>query len=86
MYLERPDFIKHVSTDTGISLHQAENVLNAIFGHMKTMLKEETIQAVANDIEAGDLKTVWLTAQLAERELSEFETGRVKSKEAQRWH
>lgn len=86
MYLDRPDYIKLIAKDADISLHQAENVLNAIFGHLKTMLSEETINAVAADIEASDLRTVWLTAELAEHEEEEVKDIKNRTEEAKRWH
>lgn len=84
MYLERPDLIKLISKDTGITLHQTENVLNAAFGHLKKLLSQEAIDRVADDLEAEDLRAVWLTAELAEKEalqLTEQESAEVK-----RWH
>lgn len=86
MYLERPDFIKLISRDADISLHQAENVLNAIFGHLKTMLSEATINAVADDLKSGDLKTVWLTAKLAENEELEIRGSGIGTEKVKRWH
>lgn len=85
MYISRPDFINIIAEDAGVSPHQAENTMNAIFGHFKKLLRKETIEAIAKDIESGDLRGVWLTSQLAEKETIVPKPGSTRAKGA-KWH
>lgn len=74
-----------IAKDTGVSLHQAENLMNAIFAHLKNILSEKTIKTVADEIESEDLRGVWVTAELATKESDIPKPGALRAEEA-KWH
>lgn len=66
--MDRITLIRLVQQDAKLgSEHQAENVVNAVFAHFKTMLTPDEIDAIAARIDAEDLRDVWLTASLPTR-------------------
>lgn len=62
--MNRVEFISHVSEETMLPIHEVENALNSIFANLKTMLPEEEIRHVAENLDADDLRNVWETASL----------------------
>ncbi len=66
--MNRVEFIRKISEETMLPMHEVENALNAIFANFKTLLSKEEIARVASCLEAPDLKSLWKTASLPQND------------------